>query len=167
MEIRRITNDESEFVIDLFDKYRVFYEQESNYDLAKDFISKRLINNESIIFVAFRQDGNTRIPVGFTQLYTTFSSVQLSKNWILNDLYVERNYRKQGIGKGLINAAIEFAKKDGASFLELSTAINNITAQKLYEDIGFVRQQPSRTAFTYRTSLLKFKRLFNSKLKVK
>ena len=113
------------------------------------------------------QVGNMLMPVGFTQLYPTFSSVNVSKNWILNDLYVEINYRKQGIGEGLIKAAIEFAKKDGASFLELSTAINNITAQKLYEDIGFIKQQPSRTSFTYRISLLKFYKLFNTKLKFK
>lgn len=147
MEIRRINKEESDCVISLFNNYRIFYEQKSDILLAKKFIQERLDNNESVIFVAFAEN---QIPVGFTQLYPTYSSVRIVKNWILNDLYVEKIHRKQGIGENLIKKAMQFAKENDAVFVELSTATDNFTAQKLYESIGFEKQKPDEDFFTYR-----------------
>ena len=75
------------------------------------------------------------------------------RNWILNDLYVDARYRKKGIGEKLIKTAMEFAKADGAKFVELSTAADNYTAQSLYETIGFDKQMPETDFFTYQISL--------------
>src|ERR1700761_5681239 len=115
IEIKRIDKTESNLAIDLFNQYRIFYKQESNIELATNFINSRLAANESVIFVALIQTA----PVGFTQLYPLYSSVRAVKNWILNDLYVDANYRKQGIGEKLIKAAMEFAKENNASFVQL------------------------------------------------
>jgi ribosomal protein S18 acetylase RimI-like enzyme len=93
------------------------------------------------------------LPVGFTQLYPAYSSVRAVKYWILNDLYVEADHRKKGIGESLIKAAMDFAKKDGATFMELSTAIDNYTAQTLYENIGFEKQKTDDGYFTYQIKL--------------
>ncbi|MBK5273269.1 MAG: GNAT family N-acetyltransferase [Bacteroidia bacterium] len=153
MEIKRINSSEIYLVIDLFDKYRIFYKQQSDMVLARDFIRMRLDNNESVIFVALISDIDKLIPVGFTQLYPKFSSVRAIKNWILNDLYVEEEFRKQGIGEKLIKAAIDFSKENKARFLELSTAIDNYTAQRLYEQIGFKKQMPDNEFYSYRISL--------------
>jgi ribosomal protein S18 acetylase RimI-like enzyme len=152
MEIKRIKNHEACLVIGLFDKYRMFYRQPADPALAQTYIKERLDKNESVIFVAIIPDQGD-IPVGFTQLYPNYSSVRASKNWILNDLYVDNNYRKQGIGQLLIKAAMEFAKKDGATYVELSTSIDNFTAQSLYEAIGFEKQEPDKDFFSYRIHL--------------
>lgn len=149
MIIKRITVNEIDSVVNLFDQYRVFYKQVSDIDLARQFIAQRLHNNESVIFVAF----NNELPVGFTQLYPTYSSMRASKNWILNDLYVSADQRKQGIGAALVNTAMNFAREDGATYLALSTAVDNYTAQSLYEAIGFVKQQPDTAFFDYRIPL--------------
>ena len=146
MNIKKIDLSEANLVIGLFDKYRVFYKKSSDMDLAERFIKTRLSNNESVIFVVL--DGEA--PVGFTQLYPKYSSVSAVKNWILNDLYVEPNYRKQGIGEALIKAAIDFAKGDGATYVQLETAVDNYTAQSLYEGIGFQKQEPDTEYFLYR-----------------
>jgi len=146
MNIKRINLPEASLVIGLFDKYRVFYQKDSDIDLAERFIKTRLENNESVIFVAL--DGE--MPTGFTQLYPKYSSVSAVKNWILNDLYVEPNYRKQGIGEGLIKTAMDFAKGDGATYVQLETAVDNYTAQSLYETIGFQKQEPETEYLLYR-----------------
>ena len=153
MEIRRIKSHETNLVIRLFDKYRVFYKQATDIVLAEHFIQTRLDNNESVIFVAIIEDKGKKEPAGFTQLYPTYSSVRVVKNWILNDLYVDAGYRKQGIGEKLIKTAMEFARADGAKFVELSTAWDNYTAQRLYETIGFDKQMPGNDFFTYRLNL--------------
>ena len=153
MEIKRINSHEASLVTDLFDKYRMFYKQPSDITLAQNFIQDRLDNNESIIFVAVARNDDNEIPVGFTQLYPDYSSVRAVKNWILNDLYVDSGFRKQGIGETLIKSALEFAKKEGAKYLELSTAIDNYTAQSLYTAIGFEKQEPDKNFISYRISL--------------
>lgn len=153
MEIRRINRSESDLVVDLFNKYRIFYQQPSDINLAHHFIQARLDHNESIIFVAFIRKNDKTIPVGFTQLYPAYSSVRAVRDWILNDLFVEEAYRKQGIGEALIRTVMEFARKNKATFVELSTAVNNFTAQRLYESVGFRKQEPDKEFFTYRINV--------------
>ena len=150
MEIIRIDSTQGYLVFDLFDKYRIFYQQPSNIALAQTFIQARLDSNESVIFVALVNS----TPVGFTQLYPRYSSLRAIKNWLLNDLYVDKDYRKQGIGEQLIKTAMNFAKENQATFVELSTAVDNYTAQSLYEHIGFERQKPETDFYTYRIGLV-------------
>jgi ribosomal protein S18 acetylase RimI-like enzyme len=149
MKIKQISAADYLLVTKLFDQYRVFYKQPSDMPLAEIFIKNRLENNESIIFVAF----NGEEPAGFTQLYPLLSSVRATKNWLINDLYVDSKHRKQGIGEALLKAAADFAKKQGAVFVQLETAIDNYTAQSLYEAIGFVKQAPGTTSFYYRKAI--------------
>jgi ribosomal protein S18 acetylase RimI-like enzyme len=125
MQIKRINKTEAHLVIKLFDSYRVFYKQATDIERAKDFIQSRLDNSESVILIALAGDGDVQEPVGFTQLYPTYSSVRTIKNWILNDLYVDAAFRKQGIGESLIQAAMQFAKENNARYVELSTAVDN------------------------------------------
>jgi ribosomal protein S18 acetylase RimI-like enzyme len=149
MEIKKIQPEEWQLVVNLFDQYRVFYKKESDLALAGQFIRERLDNNESVIYVAV--DGEK--PVGFTQLYPKYSSARAVKNWILNDLYVDTGYRKQGIGAQLIKQAAEFAKKGNSQFIQLETAVDNYTAQSLYEDLGFIKQSPDEEFYLYKLSL--------------
>jgi ribosomal protein S18 acetylase RimI-like enzyme len=153
MEIKRITLAESGLVTGLFNKYRVFYKKESDLALAEKFIRERLENNESVIFVALESENEQLVPAGFTQLYPKYSSVSATKHWILNDLYVEDNYRKRGIGEALIKTAMTFAKNEGATFVQLETAVDNYTAQNLYEAIGFEKQGPEIGYLVYRIGL--------------
>lgn len=151
--IKQIDLTQVHLVVSLFNQYRIFYGQFSDLGMAKAFLEERLQNNESIIFVAV--DGDTQQPVAFTQLYPKYSSARLSKNWILNDLYVAENYRKQGIGKKLIKTAMDFAQKQGSTFVQLETAVDNFTAQRLYENIGFVKQGADTDFFLYKIALNK------------
>lgn len=149
IEIKRIELNEANLVVGLFNQYRIFYGKFSDLGMAKGFIDARLENNESVIFVAL--DGNK--PVGFTQAYPKYSSARLTKNWILNDLFVDENYRKQGIGEQLIKIVMGFAKTEGSTFVQLETAVDNYIAQSLYETIGFKKQEPDSEFFLYRIDI--------------
>jgi len=149
--IKQIGLTEAHLVAGLFNQYRIFYKQFSDIGMAKAFIDERLQHNESIIFLAVEQD--THQPVGFTQLYPKYSSIRLSKNWILNDLYVDETYRKQGIGEKLIKTAMDFAKVNGSTFVQLETAVDNFNAQHLYESIGFIKQGNDEEFFLYKIAL--------------
>jgi GNAT superfamily N-acetyltransferase len=149
INVKRISITEVDLVVPLFDQYRVFYKQISDFSLAKSFLQARLSNNESVIFIA---SGDDR-PLGFTQLYPVYSSVKVVKNWILNDLFVGQPYRKLGIGTLLIDAAFHFAKTENANYIQIETAFDNSNAQRLYESVGFMRHLPGNEFFVYRKIL--------------
>ncbi|AHF14436.1 GNAT family N-acetyltransferase [Niabella soli] len=154
MNIKRIQPAEATQVAPLFDEYRVFYKQPSDPALAEQFIETRLRNNESVIFGAFIESDGKQKAIGFTQLYPTYSSMRATKNWILNDLFVDPAYRKNGAGAALIRCAMNFAREDGAAFVQLETAFDNFTAQRLYEQTGFEQQQPDDAFLCYRINLI-------------
>ncbi len=132
IEIIKVDKTHLEDIVPLFDAYRNFYGQKSDLTSARLFLSERMDKRESILFLA-NYNGT---PVGFTQLYTTFSSVTLQAVYILNDLYVDAKYRKMGIGEALLEKAKNFCKSKGYKGLALETAIDN-PAQKLYERLGW------------------------------
>ncbi|NNE78395.1 MAG: GNAT family N-acetyltransferase [Pricia sp.] len=121
-------------LVPLFDAYRIFYGQESDLMAARKFLQERFIKNQSVVFMAFYETQ----AVGFVQLYPTFSSVSLEHYYILNDLYVNLEHRKKGIGQMLLNRAKDFCKENNGKGLALETAIDN-PAQRLYEKLGWER----------------------------
>ncbi|WP_028400608.1 GNAT family N-acetyltransferase [Ectobacillus panaciterrae] len=133
MEVYQATLSDLKGVSNLFNLYRMFYKQQSNLNGAELFISERLKNEESVIFVAVDQGKY----LGFTQLYPSFSSVSMKRTWILNDLYVHQEARKKGVAQKLLETAKEYALSTGAKSLELQTAPGNKDAQRLYEKNGY------------------------------
>lgn len=121
-------------LIPLFDGYRIFYKQESDFLGARDFLTDRLTNNESVIYIAYIEEN----PVGFIQLYPIFSSVSMEPMYILNDLFVDSSYRKIGVGESLINKAKEICEEKSFKGMILETQKTNKRAQELYKHCGFV-----------------------------
>ena len=136
MDIRTATADDLDLLVPLFDGYRQFYGFASDLAGARAFLKDRLDRKDSVIFLAFDQGQ----PIGFTQLYPSFSSGRMARIYILNDLFVTLDARGSGAGRALIAAAQAFGKTNGAARLTLSTATDNGKAQALYEACGWVRE---------------------------
>ena len=135
LSIIRTTLDDTETLASLFDAYRQFYGQRPDLEGAERFVSERLEQGDSVIFLALKAgDG-----CGFTQLYPTFSSVAMRPIWILNDLFVAPEARRLGVGRSLMQTATDFATENGAKRIVLATAVDNRAAQALYEQIGWGR----------------------------
>ncbi len=132
--IKKASEEELHQIAPLFDAYRVFYGQMPNETAALAFLKERFEKKESIIFLAYEN----HIAVGFTQLYTTFSSVSLQATLILNDLYVIKANRNAGIAKSLLDTAKIYCRKNNYKGLALETATDN-PAQHLYEELGWKR----------------------------
>ncbi|MDQ0427257.1 ribosomal protein S18 acetylase RimI-like enzyme [Planomicrobium stackebrandtii] len=137
MHIERVTLDTVERVVPLFDGYRQFYGQQEDKQAAHHFLEERILKEESIIFIAF-VEGEA---AGFVQLYPIFSSVSLKRAYILNDLYVDPRFRKQGAGKQLMEKSFEYCEEKDARFVALETATDNVQAQKLYEQMGMNQEE--------------------------
>ena len=117
----------------LFDAYRVFYKKDTDVTGAKKFLSERIQNNESEIFVA--EIDNSL--VGLVQLYPLFSSTRMKRLWLLNDLFVDAKHRGKNISVLLMEKAKEFAIQTNSCGLILETAKTNDIGNSLYPRTGF------------------------------
>ena len=136
INVTRASINDIEQVALLFDQYRQFYKQDSDINLAKNYIINRISTETSTIFLA-KVDNRA---VGFTQLYSSFCSVDASPIIILYDLFVDSASRQSGVGKALMDRAKDYATQIGASRLDLETENTNVNAQRLYESLGYERE---------------------------
>lgn len=135
--VRQAVLSDIEALVPLFDGYRQFYGRTSDLGAARDFLLARFNHGESVLFIAHESN----VPIGFAQLYPSFSSAALARTFVLNDVFVSEYVRRKGGGSLLLAAAVEFAKSLGAVRLSLSTATTNETAQSLYQSTGWRRDE--------------------------
>lgn len=131
--IRKATVTDVQQLAELFDQYRIFYHKNSDIPAAEKFLTERIKNNDSEIFVAEYEEKL----VGFVQLYPLFSSTRMKRYWLLNDLYVHENQRGKGYSKDLIEEAKRMAKSSDACGILLETGKSNEIGNQLYPACGF------------------------------
>jgi ribosomal protein S18 acetylase RimI-like enzyme len=134
MEVSKASAEDLLELASLFDAYRVFYEQVSDLQASKQFISERVMQGDSVIFVSKNEDGTL---TGFVQLYPLFSSVRMKKLWLLNDLYVDPLYRGLKISVMLIDCAKKLVDETNAAGLILETSKSNTIGNNLYRRADF------------------------------
>lgn len=137
VSIRQVILADLDALVPLFDAYRQFYGKTSDFSSAKNFLKDRFEHGQSVILMAWLNQS----PVGFTQLYPSFSSVSMKRVFVLNDLYVAPQGRRDGVGQALLKAAMQYAKQFDATRLSLTTDVQNLAAQALYEVSGWKRDQ--------------------------
>ena len=133
METRKATIQDLPQLAKLFDEYRIFYHKETDLEGAMGFLKQRIKNNESIIYVV---DKENKL-LGFTQLYPLFSSTNMKRAWLLNDLYVNPEYRGRGVSVTLIDEAKELARSTKSHGLMLETDKTNNIGNNLYRRTRF------------------------------
>ena len=100
-----------------------------------DVIAERaapLIENGEIT-VMFAGDG----PHGFAQLRFRPSLYTGALDAHLEELYVVPERRGHGLGRALLDAAMEYARQRGAARIDLGTSEDDTAALALYESTGF------------------------------
>lgn len=137
ISVRQAVLDDLAVLAPLFDGYRQFYGRPSDVAAAEVFLRERFDHGESVLFLAHAEGA----PVGFTQLYPSFSSVSLARTFILNDLFVVPSHRRTGVGSELLRAATDHARLLGAIRVTLNTDIQNASAQAVYEARGWKRDR--------------------------
>ncbi|MFK4050212.1 GNAT family N-acetyltransferase [Acinetobacter venetianus] len=141
MIVKRATQEDLHQLATLFDEYRQFYGASSNIKQSYQFLKHRYDNKDSVIFIHVKDDVFT----GFVLLYLAFSSVACETYYVLDDVYVTPFYRQQGSAKQLIDTAILFARHENALRISLETQRNNLESHRLYEQMGFIRDDEFKT----------------------
>ena len=131
--VRQAVAADIEALAVLFDQYRQFQGQAHDVSAARSFLAERFDHGESVVFIASAGTA----AVGFAQLYPSFSSVSLSRVFILNDLFVVEAVRGQRVASQLLSAVESHAWAFGASRVTLNVARTNVSARQVYAARGW------------------------------
>lgn len=88
--------------------------------------------NNSIHFFLAEHNGEA---IGMALYYFAYSS-WVGKSIHLDDLYVQEQYRGNGIGTKLLYALFEVAQEEGCSRLRWEVEEQNLPAQQFYTGLG-------------------------------
>jgi ribosomal protein S18 acetylase RimI-like enzyme len=92
-------------------------------------------------------DGNTVVllvdaePSGIAVLRFRPSIWSEALECYLAELYVRPAARGQGLGRALMQAAIDLARGKGADYMDLGTSEDDVAARKMYESFGFTNHE--------------------------
>ncbi len=75
--------------------------------------------------------------VGFIHFITRTTLLHYKLSGLVDELVVARDYKKKGVGKALIHAAVEQCRQLGCCELEVSTEFSNTAAREFYKGCGF------------------------------
>ncbi len=101
-------------------------------------------HSQAHIFVA-EKDGDL---VGAAFL-NVMISIDIGRYIWLNDLYVHKEHRNQGIAKKMLLYIIHWAEQRGIKGIELETGVNNEATKALYNSLGFYDVVSKRYGFRF------------------
>jgi ribosomal protein S18 acetylase RimI-like enzyme len=86
---------------------------------------------------------------GVCQVRFRWSVWKSAEDCWVEDLYVREDARRSGLGRALVEAAVERARERGCRRIELDVNEDNAAARALYEACGFLTEPkpPGRTLF--------------------
>jgi GNAT superfamily N-acetyltransferase len=137
-EIRRAGAGDAANVARLLHDFNSEYE---DYTPGTAVLTERLgeLLGEGAITVLLASDP----PTGFALFRIRPSLWAKAGDAYLEELYVVPEQRRKGIGRALLNAAIEAAREAGANHFELTTGETDTEARALYESRGFTNHEGS------------------------
>ena len=70
----------------------------------------------------------------------TVPTLSAAQDWAeITELYVRPSFRRMGVGRALVRAAVEYSRIRGCTDIHLLVDPSNAVAHSFYEDLGFRR----------------------------
>lgn len=135
--IRRAEDIDLEPLLELFLRYRAFYQVEARKEASSIFLANNL-RDPGVLLLLAEQDG---VLLGFAQVYRGRCSLELAPLWTLYDLFVAPSARRKGVAQALMSRVDQLASSEGVARLELATAHDNTSAQALYRAQGWTPEK--------------------------
>ena len=130
MIIRRFEINDLDRVFELLNE---LYEGKLKYDVFSKIYQDKLNDNNSYYVVAVID--NKIVGVLTSELEVKLTRER--KQMYIDTIIVDENYRNKGIGKTLMENALNYAKDNNCEIVELTSRIKNENAHRFYEGIGF------------------------------
>jgi ribosomal protein S18 acetylase RimI-like enzyme len=134
--IRRATPGDAPEVARLLHDFQLeFDEPTPGVETLEERYEELIRNREMIVLLV--GDG----PDGFAQLRFRPWVYSAGLHSYLEELYVVPDLRGGGLGRALLDAAMETARGEGAEQMELGSSEDDVAARRLYESAGFTNRE--------------------------
>ncbi len=130
VKIRPIEERDYPSLIELFQEFAHFEKTPEKMDNSVERMRK-----ERELFKGFVAENDTNEVVAYVTYFFTYHTWS-GKCLYMDDLYVSKSYRKQGVGGRLLKQVIEFAKNQECRDLRWQVSNWNTNAQEFYKSIG-------------------------------
>lgn len=142
MEIRKATLKDLKNILALSIQEERYFKRKEKEDIyamndkksIAQLIKEKLTNKDKIIFIAVK-DSKT-IGFLFGGIWKT-PAYEIAKKRVLEDVFVIKEHRNQGIGTKLIKMFFEWLKEKNVKYCLLYVSRNNKEGLKLYQKLGF------------------------------
>ena len=125
-----------------FDRQRFLAVRSRTPDDYASFLRSRLDDPEAVVFVA---DFGEVIGYAYAALEGYDYMSLRGPAAVLHDLIVHPRHRRRSVGRLLLNTTLSYLQSRGAPLVVLSTAERNVSAQRLFERMGFRRTMVEMT----------------------
>jgi ribosomal protein S18 acetylase RimI-like enzyme len=130
VSIRRAIENDFPQIIDLFQEFALFEKiPEKMINSANKMVS------EKEYFNCFIAETDNKEIIGYAAVFFSYHTWS-GKSLYMDDLYVKEKYRKNGIGKRLLDVVIEFARKEKCGKVRWQVSNWNKDAQDFYKKMG-------------------------------
>jgi GNAT superfamily N-acetyltransferase len=145
------SEQDAEAVTSLIAAFRDWWGKDDPTDESIAQSVERLIGDPATDFLLAAADGQDE-PAGVCQLRYRLSVWTAADDCWLEDLFVQEHARREGLGRALVEAAVEQATERGCRRMELDVNEENSAAIAFYESLGFTTEPkpPGRTLFVAR-----------------
>jgi ribosomal protein S18 acetylase RimI-like enzyme len=134
--VRRATAEDAEAVGRLLDDFnREFDEPTPGAPVLADRVRLLLDHGDTIVLVAGER------PDGLAVLRFRPAIWAATIECYLAELYVVPERRGHGIGRALMEEAMDVARAEGATYMDLGTSEDDVAARALYESLGFSNRE--------------------------
>ena len=77
---------------------------------------------------------------GFATLFWSWETTTSGRIGVMNDLFVNPDFRGRGVSSVLISACLDHCRDHGAVRMVWQTAVDNVAAQAVYDHVGATRE---------------------------
>jgi ribosomal protein S18 acetylase RimI-like enzyme len=144
MQIRAAAPDDVPLVLPMVSKICALHEQwdpakygflDNSAQQYQRWLMKRAADPRSVFLVADRAPGVAAFLIGTVE--TEIPVYRLKEFGFIHDVWVEPQYRHEGIGRQIVMLAIEQFKQMGVKQIRLDTVAPNDAARALFSACGF------------------------------
>ena len=135
MSVRRAQPDDADAIGRLLYDFNTEFEEPTPEPAQIALRLRELMDRETIVLLA--GDG----PDGLAVLRFRPSIWSEGLECYLAELYVVPDRRGRGLGRALMEAAMDAARAEGADWMDLGTSEDDVAARALYESCGFTNRE--------------------------
>ncbi len=136
--VRRASKDDLTILNEMINKlykYETSFNSNSNFDFKFDnYFNEYKIDSDTDIILVYECDG---LITGYIHASKKFDKQAFDVEYIVRTIFVDEQYRNNGIGSKLMNNVISILKNRGIKYLDVECYSDNIKSLKFYEKYGF------------------------------